>query len=69
MPNVRGAESGKVTGTPSGDKPAYYRYAAMAYASNEDLQHGIDSQDGRAVLADLPNFATGGVTVLITEDD
>ncbi len=69
MPNVRGAESGKVIGTPGGDEPSYYRFAAMSYDSNEDLQQGISSQDGRAVLADLQNFATGGVTVLITEDD
>ncbi len=41
----------------------------MSYDSLEDLQRGISSKAGRAVLADLANFATGGVTTLITESD
>jgi uncharacterized protein (TIGR02118 family) len=69
MPNVRGATSGRVVGTASGDDSDVYRYAAMTYDSVDSLREGISSEDGRRVLADLDNFATGGVQVLIVEDD
>lgn len=69
MPNVRGAELSRVIGTPDESEPPYYRVAQLSYDSVEDLRAAINSEEGRAVLADLPNFATGGVTMLITEED
>lgn len=69
MPGVRGAETGRVLGASDGGKSEYYRFAAMSYDSVDDLREGIASEDGQAVLADLPNFATGGATVLITDED
>lgn len=67
MPNVRGAETTRVLGSPDGQAP-YYRTAQMSYASVEELKAGISSEPGQAVLADLHNFATGGVTILIGEE-
>jgi hypothetical protein len=40
----------------------------MTYDSLADLRAGISSPDGRRVLADLDKFASGGATVLITQD-
>lgn len=68
MPGVRGAESLRVTGTPDGGPAPYYRISQLSYDTLEDLHAGISSQDGKAVLADLDNFATGGATVLIADD-
>jgi uncharacterized protein (TIGR02118 family) len=68
MPNVIGAENLRVIGAPDADDPPYYRVSWLAYESISDLQAGIGSQPGRAVLADLENFATGGATILICEE-
>jgi len=41
----------------------------VSYDSVEELNAGISSEPGQAVLADLHNFATGGATVLICEEE
>jgi len=58
-----------VLGTAAGSQAAYYRTAHMSYDSVEELKAGISSEPGQAVLDDLANFATGGFTVLICEED
>ena len=67
MPNVIGAENLRVVGAPGADAPPCYRVSWLAYESISDLQAGIGSPPGRAVLPDLENFATGGATILICE--
>ncbi|HND51774.1 MAG TPA: EthD family reductase [Pirellulaceae bacterium] len=58
---------GKVTGTP-GDAPSPYYYIADLYAdTREQLDAIIASPEGQAAVADVPNYATGGVTFLYTE--
>ena len=52
MPNVIGAENLRVIGAPDADPPPYYRASWLAYASISDLQAGLWSRPGRAVLAD-----------------
>ena len=68
MPRVTGADSKLIAGTPDGAEPPYYRISEMTYDSLKDLRAGISSPDGRRVLADLDNFASGGATVLLAED-
>jgi uncharacterized protein (TIGR02118 family) len=67
MPNIIGAEKLQVVAAPGADAPPYYRISWLAYDSISDLQAGIGSPPGRAVLSDLGNFATGGPTILICE--
>lgn len=68
MPRVTGAENLRIVGTPDGDPPPYHRISQLAYTSMDDLRAGIASDDGRAVIADLANLATGGATLLIADD-
>lgn len=68
MPRVTGAENLRVVGTPDGDRSPYYRISQLAYPSMDDLQTGITSEDGKTVIADLANFATGGATLLVADD-
>ena len=68
MPNVRDAENLRITGTTEGATPPYYRIAQLTYDSLVDLHAGITSDEGKAVIADLANFATGGATVMVTDD-
>lgn len=69
MPNVRDAENARVLSTPEGEPAPFYRIAQMSYDTVADLRAGVSSEQGRAVLADLANFATGGATTLVCETD
>lgn len=69
MPNVKRFEASRVTGTPDGSEPPYYRMAELWFDSDEDMQESTDSEEGRATVADIATFATGGATVVIAEID
>ena len=49
---------------PDGDKPAYYRMAELYFPTQAQMQSTLSSPEGQAAVADLPKFATGGVTML-----
>jgi uncharacterized protein (TIGR02118 family) len=67
MPRVRRAEAAKVVGTPDGSQPAYYRIFEFWFDTPDDLQAAFGSPEGQALVADVANFATGGLTILISE--
>lgn len=69
MSGVLRHEKAKVVGTPSGDKPPYHRMFEAWFESEAALGAAMGSPEGKAVVADLANFATGGVTVLISAVD
>jgi uncharacterized protein (TIGR02118 family) len=69
MPNVRAARNARVVGTSDGSAAPYYRVSDLTYDDLASLTAGIETDDGRATLADLATFATGGATVLVVEDD
>ena len=48
--------------------PPYYLLAELSFASQEALGVAMASPEGQASGADLPNFATGGVTIFIAYD-
>ncbi len=48
--------------------PPYYLIAELSFDSTEDLQAGMGSAEGQAAAADVPNFATGGVTMFLAHD-
>ena len=57
-------EATKFTPGPDGAQPAYFRMGELWFASEADMQSGLGSSEGQAAVADLANFATGGVVVL-----
>lgn len=58
---------GKVVGTPDG-QPADYYYVADLYAdTREELDAILATPEGQAAVADVPNYATGGVTFVYTK--
>jgi len=69
MPNVRGAENMRVISALDGEPSSYYRVSQMSYDSVADLRAGIASDDGQSTITDLANFATGGASLLIVEED
>ena len=64
---VRRFEIAKVTGMLDGSPPPYYRLADLYFDDVAQMQEGLASPEGQATAADLANFATGGVTLMIAE--
>jgi uncharacterized protein (TIGR02118 family) len=51
-------------GTPAGPS-AYHLIALLHYDDVAAIQQAMASAEGKAAVADLQNFATGGVDILI----
>lgn len=66
--NMKGFEKVEYTkfiSAPDGSQAAYYRMAEFWFTSPEALQATMGSAEGQATAADLANFATGGVKLLV----
>jgi uncharacterized protein (TIGR02118 family) len=67
MPNVVRNETARILPNPGGGQPAYYRSFEAWYESVKTMQASMASPQGQAVVADLANFASGGVTILAAQ--
>lgn len=67
IPGLRRFEYGSVLGTPDGSPPPYFFFAELAFDDRAALDAGLGSLDGQAATGDVPNFASGGVTLMIAE--
>jgi uncharacterized protein (TIGR02118 family) len=69
IPNLRRYERAKIVATPDGGGLPYYRIAGLYFEDMEQMQHSLASEEGQATVADIQNFATGGVTIFFSEID
>ena len=73
IPNLIRHEAARVVATPDGSEdgglPPYYRIFEAYFEDMESLQAGMSTPEGQAPPDDLPNFATGGATIFISEMD
>ena len=69
IPGLERFEATRVLATPEGGEAPYYRVAELSFAGQEALQAALSSPEGQETVADIPNFASGGATVLIGEVD
>jgi uncharacterized protein (TIGR02118 family) len=69
MPNLRRFEKALVVATTDGSPPPYYRVVELYFDSEEELQASQATPEGRAPAEDVPNYASGGATVLISVID
>ncbi len=67
MSGVLRHEKSLVVATPGGEAPPYHRMFEGWFESEEALRAALGSPEGQAVVGDLENFATGGVTIFISE--
>ena len=51
--------------SPDGGRPAYYRMAELYFASEAHLHAALGLPEAQAAIADISNFATGGVTMIV----
>ncbi len=58
---------GKAIATPDGLPSPYYLIAELYMNTRSDFDLLLASPEGQAAVADVPKFATGGVTFLYTE--
>ncbi len=69
VPGLKGYEvtRGPVV-TPAGPAP-FYLVAILTFDSMAAIQAALASAQGQATVADIPNFATGGVEILMADSE
>jgi uncharacterized protein (TIGR02118 family) len=56
------------TASLDGSQPPYHLIAELSFASPEVMGAALTSPEAQAATADVPNFATGGVTMFVAYD-
>lgn len=69
MQGLKGWTIGKCQSVDPDQKPAFYMIVGLYAESREDMDAILDSPEGKATIADVPRFATGGVTFLYDDEE
>ena len=69
IPGLLRSEAARAVATPDGSELPYQRIAELTFEDLEALQAGLGSEEGQAAVNDIPNFATGGVTIFFAQID
>ncbi len=67
IPGLKGFTSTKPTSLAPQEQSPYYLIANLYFEHMGTLQVGLQSPEGQAAAGDLPNFATGGTTLVVGE--
>jgi uncharacterized protein (TIGR02118 family) len=67
IPGVRNIRFGRVVGTADASPPPYYVASDVYFDDMDALEAALGSPEMDEAIADVPNFATGGVTILFCE--
>jgi uncharacterized protein (TIGR02118 family) len=67
IPGVRNYQFGRVLDTVDGEPAPYYVVSDVYFDDRRALDNALDSPEMQAAIADVPNFATGGVTIMFCE--
>jgi uncharacterized protein (TIGR02118 family) len=65
IPGVVSISYGHVTSADNSTAPPYFLAAEVVFDNLDDLHHGMSSPQGRATVADVAEFASGGTTNFI----
>lgn len=68
MTGLAGWTIGRCESATPGEPPPYYLIVGLYAASRAALDAVLASPEGRAAVADVPNFATGGATFLFDDE-
>jgi uncharacterized protein (TIGR02118 family) len=66
IPGLQRFEAAQGIAMPDGSELPYQRIAELTFEDMDALQAGLGSEEG---VNDIPNFATGGVTIFFAEID
>lgn len=67
IPGIKRNEVSKASSNPDGSAPPFYLLAELYFDNAEALMGALGSDEGHAAAADVPNFATGSVTMTICD--
>ena len=67
IPGVRNIRFGRVLSTNDDAPPPYYLVSEVYFDDAESLEAARGTPEMAAALADVPNFASGGVTIMLCE--
>ncbi len=68
MKGLKGWTIGKCESATPGESPPYYMIVGLYAATRADLEAILASPEGQATIADVPNFATGGVAFMFDDE-
>ena len=60
-------EWGKALPGPDGSEPPYFWLATLTFPDAAALGSALSGPEGQAATADVPKFATGGATIVLSE--
>ncbi len=69
LKGIKGLTIGKLEAGDNGEKAPYYLMTAIYTDSHVVLNAALTTPEGQAVLKDVPNFATGGFTLLHDDEE
>ena len=69
MHGLKGWTIGKCASAEKGQQPDYYMIVGLYAETREAMEEILASPEGQATIADVPKFATGGVTFLYDEEE
>lgn len=69
MVGLKGWTIGKCQSAVPGDPPPYYMIVGLYAVSREAMEAILDTPAGKATVADVANFATGGVKFLYDDEE
>jgi uncharacterized protein (TIGR02118 family) len=67
IPGVRTIRFGRVLKTADGAPPPYYLVSDVYFDDMASFEEALTSPEMHEALEDVPNFATGGVTIMFCE--
>jgi uncharacterized protein (TIGR02118 family) len=67
IPGVRNIRFGRAIRTVDGEAAPYYLISDVYFDDMAALESALASSEMQEAIADVPNFATGGVTIMFCE--
>ena len=64
---IKHIELGKALPQPDGKPPAFYRITELWFSSPEKMQAVMGTPAWKKIVYDVPNFASGGATILVSQ--
>ena len=68
IPEVEQLVLNRIAGTLKGDS-LFHLIVELQFASEEAMQQGLNSDAGQDVARDFSNFASGGVSILLSQSN